>query len=151
MKYPPPCLLSPSFWLYLRVAAIKERPHPHCVPSWDPQGCRAALEAGASFIGQKRQPKMLGSVWPFFPDVKLRWDHGSFVIARTGFWGCDLELSSRFGVRVCSWSWAFSWWENYFLPSFTALIPKDPADVKMSVAVKKKGEDAIRSTDTLSV
>lgn len=76
-----------------------------------------------------------------------------FVIAGTGFWGCDFELSSQFGIRVC----LFHDLEHsrdgktYFLPSFTALIPEDPTDVEMSMDVKKKGEDAIGSTATLSV
>lgn len=39
----------------------------------------------------------------------------------------------------------------FFLPSFTALILKDPTDVEMPVDAKKKGEDAVGSTATVSV
>ena len=76
-----------------------------------------------------------------------------FVTAGTGFCGCDFELSSQFGIRVC----LFHHLEHsddgktHFLPSFTALILKDPTDVEMSIDVKNKGEDAMGSTATLSV
>lgn len=106
MKYPAPCCSDPAkviFWLYPQVPSVRERSRPHRVPSRDPQGRRAALGAGASSIGQKQRPKMLGGVWLSFPDVKR---DGTvcvcgFVIAGTGFWGCDFELSSQFGIRVC--------------------------------------------------
>lgn len=77
----------------------------------------------------------------------------AFVIAGAGFWGCDFELSSQFGIRGCLFhDLAHSCdGKTHFLPSFTALIPKDPTDVEMSMDVKNKGEDAIGSTATLSV
>lgn len=62
------------FWLYPHVAALRECLHPHHVPSRDPRRCGAALEAGASYIGQKQQPKVLGGVWLFFSRCETGWD-----------------------------------------------------------------------------
>lgn len=40
--------------------------------------------------------------------------------------------------------------KTYFLPTLTVLIPKGLTNAKMSVDVKKKGEDAMGSTSTLN-
>lgn len=76
-----------------------------------------------------------------------------FVIAGTEFRGCDFGLLSRFGIRVCLFYDLehFHYGKPFFLLTFTALIPKDLAGVEMSMDVKKKGENAIGSTATLSV
>lgn len=84
----------------------------------------------------------------FFPDVKLYGTVCSFVIAGTGFWGCDFELLSCFGIRVCLFYdfEHFHYGKPFFIHTFTALIPKDPAGVKMSMDVRKKRGNAIGST-----
>lgn len=74
-------------WLY-----HKEGLAPPCTHSQGPQGCRAALGAGAPCIGQKQQPNMLEGVCLCFPDVKL---DGTVWFCHCGDWILGL------------WSWDF--------------------------------------------
>lgn len=87
----------------------------------------------------------------FFPDVKLDGTVCGFTIAGTGSWGCAFELSPQFRIRACLFLEHFHDRKTIFCPVLTGLIPKDPADVEMSMDVKKEGEDVIESTATLSV
>lgn len=92
----------------IRYELYHKVPPPPSMHSRDPQGCRAALGAGASCIGQKQQPNVLGGVCLCFPDVQL---DGTVWICHCGH------------LILGLWFWdfiphdhdhAFSWWQNLF-------------------------------------